>query len=288
MRWIEISLEVPRSDLEAAGDCLLRCCPSGLCEDKARGGSRRILRAYLPCTRAGRAALTRLWRELERRVGSAAPATRVVDDADWTGAWHRYARPVRVGRLVVTPTRTRPQALPGQVLVRLDAGQAFGSGEHPTTRLCLAAVERHVTGGETVLDLGTGSGILGIAAARLGARRVLAIDDDPIATSVARANARANGVAHSVTVRRARGLGRVRLRADLIVANLTAELLVGVLPHVVRCLAPGGRFVGSGFGRARVAEVSRLVKAAGLRLGRIEALRGWCAVHAVRGVARRS
>lgn len=283
MRWIEISVNVPLQDSEIAGDCLLRYCSAGLSEGAGLGRGRRVLRSYLPSTRAGRAVLSRLRRALAREAASGTVGVRVVGEADWVNMWRAHAKPLRVGRLTVHSAWMRSRVSSGQTLVRLDAGQAFGSGEHPSTQLCLAAVERYVQGGETVLDFGTGSGILAIAAARLGARRVLAIDDDEIAVSIARANARANGVLRRVTVRRASGLSRVRLRADLIVANLTPEILAGVLPHVGRCLAPEGRFVGSGFGSARVAEVARLVQASGLRVVGVEARRGWHAVHAVAG-----
>lgn len=242
-----------------------------------------MLRAYLPSTRVGRSTLSRLRRALARGAASGTVGVRVVGDTDWVGVWRAHAKPFQVGRLTVLPAWMRPRIRPGQVLIRLDAGQAFGSGEHPSTQLCLGAVERHVRGGETVLDLGTGSGILAIAAARLGARRILAMDDDETAVSVARANVRANGVERRVTVRHASGLDRVRLRADLIVANLTPEILAGILPHVGRCLAPGGRFVGSGFGPARVTEVARLVRESGLRVVVVEARRGWRTVHAAAG-----
>lgn len=282
MRWLEISVGVPPEDSDVAGDCLLRHCPAGFSESAGRSRTRpRVLCCYLPSTRAGRIALARLRRALGHEVASAAISVRVVGDTNWVGMWRAFAKPVHVGRITVVPTWMRPRARPGQALVWLDAGQAFGSGEHPSTQLCLAAVERFVRGGETVIDLGTGSGILAIASARLGARRVLAIDEDGIATSVALANARANGVLGRVMVRRTSGLSRVRLRADLIVANLTPGILAGVLPHVARCLVPGGRFVGSGFGPARAAEVARLAESSGLRVVEIEARRGWRAVHAV-------
>lgn len=283
MGWIEVAVSVAPAEAEAAGDCLLRFCPAGLVDGPGARGRRRVLRAYLPATGAGRTALAGLRRLLRKQVPFAQIVSRRVRDEDWARSWRDRARPVCIGRLVVQPPWMPARAPRGRVLVRLDAGQAFGSGEHPSTQLCLAAIERHVRGGETVLDLGTGSGILAIAAARLGAHRVLALDDDGIAVAVARANARANGVGRQVAVRRALGLGQVRLRADLVVANLTPEILVRVLPDVPRCLSPGGRFVGSGFGPARVAGVVARAEAAGLRVVGVEARRGWRAVHAVAG-----
>lgn len=164
---------------------------------------------------------------------------------------------------------------------------AFGSGEHQTTQLCLAALERHLPAGATVIDVGTGSGILAIAAAKLGARRVLAIDTDPAAVRVARANVRANGVNGRVEVRVASGLTHTRLCADVILANLTASTLPRILTGVARLLKPGGWFVGSGFGAAAVREVVREVSSVGLRVERVASLRGWRAVRAVAPARRR-
>jgi ribosomal protein L11 methyltransferase len=158
---------------------------------------------------------------------------------------------------------------------------AFGSGEHPTTQLCLRAIERYTRAGTAVIDVGTGSGILAVAAARLGAARVVATDTDPVAVAAARDNARANRVASRVSVRETDGLRRLRLRAHLIVANLTAGTLPPVLTGARRCLLPGGRFVASGFGPAVARPVARAMRAAGLRPVAVEGLGGWCAVHAV-------
>jgi ribosomal protein L11 methyltransferase len=158
---------------------------------------------------------------------------------------------------------------------------AFGSGDHPTTQLCLAALERHVRPATAVLDIGTGSGILAIAAARLGAARVRAIDNDPVAVRVARENVRANRVERRVAVRLAGSPGNATRTADLIVANLTAQTLPPVLASVRRCMAPSGRFVASGFGVGKVHEVAGAMIAAGLRPVAVERRRGWCAIHAV-------
>ena len=137
-----------------------------------------------------------------------------------------------------------------------------------------------------MFDVGTGSGILAIAAARLGAGKVMAIDSDPVAIDVARANVRANGVAQRVKVLRGQGLARARVRADLIAANLTADTLPPVLADVRRCLVSGGRFVASGFGAAHLSDLRRHVACAGLSVTATERLRGWYAVHATRARAR--
>jgi ribosomal protein L11 methyltransferase len=153
--------------------------------------------------------------------------------------------------------------------------------------LCLRAMDWYVRPGSTVIDLGTGSGILAIAAARLGAQRVVALDSDPIAIEVAKANVRSNRVASVVTVRRGNSLAGVHAAADVIVANLTADILPPIVSDVPRRLSPGGRFVASGFGSARSSEVEAAFLRAGLTVTSVERLRGWCAVHGVAARSRR-
>ena len=287
-----MSVDATRSWVEAVGDALLQHCPQGFSESAAGRAGHRLLRAYLPTGVDGRARLRLLRRAVLTLAGRPRVRTRVVSDAGWAALWKIHARPFLVGRILIQPSGGTVHAdrrgdgraagrAGRRVVVRLDPGMAFGSGEHASTQLCLSAIERCVPHGSVLIDLGTGSGILAIAAARFGARRVLAIDNDPLAVAVARANVRRNGVARRVTVRRGEGLAGVRLRANLIVANLTADILPGVLDDVARCLVPGGGFVASGFGSPRVAEVRRRIRAAGLRVAATRRVRGWCAVHAV-------
>jgi len=283
VKWIEVSVRVASSQMEPAADQILGLAPQGLWESSDGGGRRRVLRAYVPATPWSRAAIRGLRRLLAPVAPSASVRTRVVRDTTWVNAWKATARRIRIGRLLIQPSWMKDEA-PGRAVIRLDAGMAFGSGEHPSTRLCLRAIERHMRAGGTVIDVGTGSGILAIAAARLGAARVLAIDNDPVAVDVASANVRANGVAHRVSVRRGQGLARVRTRADLIAANLTADTLPPLLADVRRSLVPGGRFIAAGFGTARVRDVRRQLTKAALRVAATEQLHGWCAVHAIRPI----
>jgi ribosomal protein L11 methyltransferase len=243
-----------------------------------------VLRAYLPRSARGRVALAALRRQL-RALPCARVSTRVLRDTPWHEAWKAHARPLAIGRLRILPTWW-PAPRDRSLVIRLDPGMAFGSGEHPTTQLCLAALERYARPGSVVVDVGTGSGILAIAAARLGARRVIAVDHDSVAVDTARRNVRANRVASTVAVRLARGLPRRRTPADVIVANLTAQTLPPVIGAARRHLRPGGRLVASGFGAGAVRDVQAAMIAAGLRPIRVEALRGWRAVHALVGAPR--
>lgn len=281
MTWLEVSINVRPSQVEPVAAVALRYAPRGFAEEPGGRGRRRVLRLHIAAGPAGRAVVWRLRRDLRSVAPEARLAFRTVRDAGWRDAWKAHARPVTIGRLTVVPAWWPRSPAPDRVGVRLDPGMAFGSGEHQTTQLCLAAIERHLRPGATVIDVGTGSGILAIAAAKLGAARVLAIDNDPVAVKIARSNARANGVGGRVAVRLAGDLGRTRLRADLIVANLTAQTLPGILRGASRRLTPGGRFVGSGFGPTGVRQVVRELSAVGLRVTHVASLRGWRAVHAV-------
>jgi ribosomal protein L11 methyltransferase len=281
VRWLEVSVTAPAAQVEAAGAALLRVCPQGLAERPARRGRAAVLQAYVPVG-GGRVILP----ALRAAVRQAAPGARVLvrsrDDAAWSGLWKARARPVVVGRVVVAPSWWT-DALPAhQAVVRIDPGMAFGSGEHPTTHLCLSAVDRYVKPGSAVIDVGTGSAVLAIAAARRGARRVVAVDNDPLAVRVARANVRANRAGHHVQVRAGDGVDGLRLRADLVVANLTAPTVVALALPAARRLRPGGRLVVSGFTGAHVPGVARALRAAGLRVAATVRRRGWVAVHAVR------
>ena len=124
------------------------------------------------------------------------PVARTVREEDWAHAWKRHYKPLRIGRRVLlTPAWEEPEALPGDVVVRLEPGMAFGTGLHPTTRLCVAALEKWVRPGDSFLDIGTGSGVLSLAAAKLGATPVWSTDIDPLAIRAAKENALRNGIA---------------------------------------------------------------------------------------------
>jgi ribosomal protein L11 methyltransferase len=214
-------------------------------------------------------------------VPSARLSTRRARDIEWRRAWREAAQPVVIGRVAVLPTWWKRAPGAGYAIVRIDPQMAFGSGEHPTTQLCLAALDRLVRPGASVIDVGTGSGILAIAAVRLGARRVTAIDNDPVAVQTARRNVLVNRVRGRVAVRAADGLASARGSADIIVANLTAPTLPPVMMLARRCLRPRGVFVASGFGPSSTKSVAAAMRAAGLRPVAIRALRGWRAVEAV-------
>lgn len=212
---------------------------------------------------------------------------RSVHEADWAESW-KPAFPVqRIGRsIVIRPSWRRHRGAPGDVVLVVDPGIAFGTGLHPSTRLCLRQIERwsdegRVTGAR-VLDVGSGSGILALAAARLGAARVVALDTDPLAVEATESNARRNRVARVVRARRG-SIPTGEPPFDLVLANLVASMIVEMAARLTAELRPeGGRLVTGGVFADREAEVRRALNAAGLHvLGRADE-EDWVAIEAER------
>ncbi|WP_274651942.1 50S ribosomal protein L11 methyltransferase [Paenibacillus humicola] len=187
----------------------------------------------------------------------------LVDDEDWATAWKQYFKPIRVSeRLTIKPTWENYAPSQEELIIELDPGMAFGTGTHPTTALCLQTLESVIRGGEDMIDVGTGSGILAIGAVRLGARRVLALDLDPVAVSSAAENIKLNGLEADIQVRLSDLLGvlgrsaegdtdeadtlHVSVPVDLIVANILAEIILLFIDDVYTALKPGGIYIASG------------------------------------------
>lgn len=204
---------------------------------------------------------------------------RRVSPEDWANAWKAYYRPLHIGRrLVVVPDWEDYRAQPDEVVIRMDPGMAFGTGTHASTALCLRALERLVVPGLRVLDVGTGSGILGIAAALLGAGHVLALDIDPVAVRVAADNARRNGVQGVMDVREGEVLVCQPGSVDLALANLTADILISIAACLGRVIVSGGRLVASGIIEREEGRVIAALRETGLRLEGILREEGWVAL----------
>ena len=207
-----------------------------------------------------------------------------IENADWENSWKQYYKPLEIGeRLLVIP-QWEPVDPQGRVPLILDPGLTFGTGSHATTRLCLTALEKHVRGGERVLDLGCGSGILSIAAVRLGAASALAVDIDEQCLTVARDNAALNGIGpDTYTVRVGDLLTDEDFRAslgsgyDILLANIVADVIIPLAPLVHTLVRPGGLFLCSGIIDTRAEEVAGKLQAAGLTILERQDADGWCA-----------
>ena len=259
-RWLELAVEVPREAEEAAADILRRYAPRGVAIEPA--GRCVVVKAYLPDS--GDIARQR---QAVRRALASLPATvrtRWLREEDWTEAWKAFFPVLHVSqRLVICPTWRRYRARAGEAVIRLDPGMAFGTGQHPTTLMCLRALEEVVQPGADVLDLGTGSGILALATARLGAASVLALDTDPQAVRAARQNARLNALEAIVRVEEG-ALDDTPSPFDVIAANISASVIIEVAGAMAAALKPGGVLIAGGFIEDTAASIAAALTAAGL------------------------
>lgn len=170
-----------------------------------------------------------------------------VREDDWLNNWRKYFRPTPIGeRLLINPswyTDTDPE---GRAVLNIDPGLAFGTGKHETTRLCMEALERHISGGESVLDVGCGSGILGIAAVLLGAGSAFGVDIDETAVRTANENAAVNGVADRFTAIAGDLVDKVEGKYDIVVANIVADAIIALSASVPRFMKDGALYIVSG------------------------------------------
>ncbi len=309
--WLELAVEADPEAVEAVSEILGRVAPGGVSvqapfalvdEGLAAMPERAkpaVVRAYLPgldasatrqAVRDVRIALGHLQAFELRPIGEL--RTRVVHESDWAAAWKRHFPVLRVGRrMVIRPTWRRHRPEPSDVVLALDPGMAFGTGLHPTTRLCLRLLEewadQGLVEGSRVLDVGCGSGILAIAAARLGASVVLGIDTDPVAVEATTANARRNRVAGAV--RACRGsLPADGSPYDLVLANLIASLLITLASELRAAVRPAqgggraGKLIASGIFTDREREVIEAFEQSGLRLVGRRQEGDWVALEAER------
>ena len=234
-------------------------------------GSTVLIRAYAPLEKDWVSTIARLADELaavrpifaDGVIG--APVAQIISEEDWAESWKAHYEPVVVGRVVVKPSWLGlPQNVPADaVVVELDPQMAFGTGTHATTRLALLALQEAVQAGDRVADVGTGTGILAIAAALLGAQVVYATDNDPVAVMAARQNSARNGVARHVLVNQGEYLDGVPDGLDVIVANISPMAIVKLSAPAAEHLRAGGVFICTGFSLASEGEVQQALAAVG-------------------------
>jgi len=227
-------------------------------------------------------------RNLEAAVGRLASSQgieprfsyRRMDEEDWAESWKAFFWPEKIGdRVVVKPTWRDYTPGPEEIIIELDPGMAFGTGTHPTTRLCVGLLETFVRDGDSLLDVGTGSGILMAAAYKLGASKVWGIDIDPVAVAVGTENLARNEVPDRARQVVAGDLARdVHDRFDLVVANILSEVILSLLDQIPAVLEPGGIFICSGIIDENASSVLEKMIAMGFDLQAVHHMEGWTAI----------
>jgi len=276
--WAEIACEVPADMVDVMADFLVGLTGNGVgienlhldtfSLDTLEDTPTKTVKGYLPLDGSLEELRIRVEQFLSQHGPDFAgfiftpPVVSVVRNEDWANNWKVHFKPVRIGdRLVIKPTWEEYHRLPGDLVIEIDPGMAFGTGAHPTTRMCLESLERicfNESGGklpDTVLDVGTGSGVLSIAAALMGASHITAVDIDPEAVLVTQENLALNGVAdlvHASTT----DLGLLTESYGVVLANILAEELVRLSAQLTARIAPGGWLILSGILSEKVQFVS--------------------------------
>jgi len=297
--WLELAVTADPEAVEAVSEVMSRHAQGGVAIEEpytllddgqvaeSIPGAPVTVRVYVPADAAGEEARARIEEGLWhlRQIGfgniSALSSSRLAEE-DWANAWKEHYHVVHLGRrTVIKPSWREYTPAAGEVVVELDPGMAFGTGLHPTTRTCLLALEDALTPSDEVLDVGSGSGILSLAALKLGASHVLALDVSSVAVDATRANAQANGVGDRIDVRLATLVGAAGepyfplppdaaiLGAeigtfDVVLANIIARVVAQLAPALVRAVRPGGTLIASGIIAERRHEAEEPLRAAGL------------------------
>lgn len=271
--WLEVSVEVDHETAEAVAEVISRYAHGGVVVEGGPDGwdtAPVVVRGYLPTD-------DDLWsrkKKIEeglwhlgqiRRIPE--PSFRPIAEKDWADAWKKRLKVLHIGdHIVIRPSWLDYKPKSGEVVIDLDPGMAFGTGLHPTTQLCLCALETHLRPGLAVLDLGTGSGILAIAAAKLGAERVLALDNSRQAVNVARGNVIDNAVDDYVRVRQG-SLSDASGCYDLVLVNILARVIVEMADAgLSEKLRPGGVLITAGITVDQVSQVVAALERGGLSL----------------------
>ena len=209
-----------------------------------------------------------------------------MEEENWADSWKKYFKPIKLGRVTIVPAWEEYNSSDGEVIIKIDPGMAFGTGTHETTRLVMKIMQDTVTGGEAVLDVGCGSGILAITASKLGAKRCNAYDIDPVAVKVAKENA-AIAECENITVGTSdllSGVERIPGGYNLCVANIVADIIIRMLPDIHTYLTPSSPIILSGIVAEREEDIKRAAAQHGYGVVRIERENDWVAMMIKRGV----
>ena len=289
MEWTELVVETTLEASDAVVEILMQNGAGGVQFDDENGNDDLKIITYFPESKP----VVELSRDLKQKVlgladfglnpGKANVFVKTNDDASWVDAWKKYYHPVRVTRyLTIVPSWEEyvPQSA-GEQVILLDPGKAFGPGTHPTTKLALLGLESAIRGGEKMIDVGTGSGVLSIAACKLGAKEALAYDVDDEAIKACDVNLKLNPEERSkIHVATNDLLNGVDEKADLICANILAEIIVPLIPQAFNCLNDGGIFITSGIISDKADLIEEKLQNEGFVIDQISRMKDWFSIVA--------
>lgn len=311
MKWSEVSIHTKNEAVEAISNILHEAGASGVViEDSAEYAKPRedqfgeiyalneedfpesgvIVKAYLSessflieTVEEIKAAITNLT-NFNIDIGENTVSIVEVNEEDWATAWKQYYHPVKISeRFTIVPTwEDYTPVSTDELIIELDPGMAFGTGTHPTTVMCLQGLEKVVKQGDTVVDIGTGSGVLSIGAAMLGAKSVHALDLDEVAVRSAKENVELNKVSDTVSVFHGNLLDTVKEPADVVVANILAEIIMSFTDDAFTIVKPGGLYVTSGIIGAKRDDVKAALEASGFVIEEVLMMEDWVAIIARR------
>jgi ribosomal protein L11 methyltransferase len=268
MRWTEMTVQCAPEAVEAVSYAYIQAGCGGV---MMTGSDPVTVQGSLPVTDELTGRISALRAHLDRLPEFGLPALigdmtlRYAEEEDWANAWKQYFKPLRIGRnLLIKPSWEYYHPQPNDLILELDPGMAFGTGGHPTTKLCLETLEDYVRPGMTVADIGTGSGILSLGAARLGAKQVFATDIDLLPRKIARENIARNQLEDVISVLEMEEFDKKAQECDLIVANIVANTIIEIAPTIPARLLPGGYFLASGIVDNHHDLVSDALRAVGL------------------------
>jgi ribosomal protein L11 methyltransferase len=300
-RWIEVSITADGEASEAIAQELQKWCHQGVAieqtgippdqwdEDEVPPPKELIVRGYFPENAQAediKAQINRAIGYLNMLYPMPQPVYNVVDEEDWANAWKAHYHPVRIGkRLIIRPLWTEVTPQPDDIIIALDPGMAFGTGTHPTTQLCLEAIEDSMPPHLDVLDLGCGSGILAIAAAKLHATKVVAVDIDELAVKITIENAEQNGVAEKIIAQQGslETLITSARRFDFMVVNILAKVIIAMCDqHLGDLVRPGGSAIFSGIIDTQADDVEIALRKTGLEPTKRRQQGDWMLIEAKR------
>lgn len=312
MEWLELSVHTTNEAIEAVSNILHESGASGVViEDPAELTKERddwfgeiieldpndypdegvIIKAYFPVTSFIGETIENIKQQISELVkfdidiGNYHVTTTIVKEEDWDSAWKQYYHPMKVSnRFTIVPTwENYTPEKDDELIIELDPGMAFGTGTHPTTRMSIQALEKVVKPGDLVIDVGCGSGVLSIAAALLSAKKVIAIDLDEVAVQSAKNNVELNQLSNIVEVRHGDLLDGMKEKADVLVANILADIIIRLIPHAQKTMKPNGYFIMSGIIQQKKADVVEALQREGFTIVDTLTMEDWVTIIAKLG-----